>query len=164
MSGPTENQTSGAFEKAGGASVLFTWTVAQKMVPLVARIVDEVLRYQQDLSRMDAEKVDLATRRRTFAWPQRSRRYQLQEEIAGAEKQLQAAVSELDALGVALLDPAVGQVGFPTTVNNRRAYFSWRPGDASLAFWHFADETTRRPVPPTWTKGTELRRRPAPKS
>jgi hypothetical protein len=159
MSGSTENQMSGAPERAGGPNVLFTWTVAQRMLPLVGRIVDDLLRRRQDLARMEAEKANLDRNRRTLAWPGRARRYQLQEELTETDKQQRAAVAELEGLGVTLIDPGLGQVGFPTTVNNRRAFFSWRPGDNGLAFWHFAEETARRPVPPTWTKGTELRRR-----
>ena len=37
------------------------------------------------------------------------------------------ARTELEALGLALIDPDLCQVGFPTMVNNRKAFFSWRP-------------------------------------
>jgi len=50
------------------------------------------------------------------------------------------------------LDADAGRVGFPTAVNNRPAYFSWTPGEAELEFWHFADETARRPIPKLWAK------------
>ena len=68
------------------------------------------------------------------------------------EKELNQARTELDVLGVALLDGAVGMIGFPTLVNNRRAFFTWIPGEESLRFWSYAGDTVRRPVPEAWTR------------
>src|SRR5262249_53859537 len=151
----TENRTSGAFEQAGEPKMLFTWPVAQKMLPLVQRIVEDILGRQQQLTAMQREKDTLDRQRHTLAWPQRWRRYQLQEEITAGEQPLLGALAELDQLGVVLLDRLGGQVGFPTTVNDRRAYFSWRRGEEALQFWHFVEETGRRPIPAHWTRTVE---------
>jgi hypothetical protein len=43
-------------------------------------------------------------------------------------------------------------IGFPTLVNNRRAYFCWHPGETALQYWQFADEETQRPIPASWFK------------
>jgi hypothetical protein len=160
MSGSTEKRTSGAFEKAGGPNVLFTWPVAQRMLPLVGQIVGQIREEKQRLGRMHAEKEELDRLRRTLAWPLRSRRYQLQEDIAATEQDLQNALVELESLGVALVDILAGQVGFPTTVNNRPAFFSWRCDEEGLEYWYFAEETNeRRPIPVSWMKSPENRRR-----
>jgi hypothetical protein len=160
MSGSTEKRTSGAFEKAGGPNVLFTWPVAQRMLPLVGQIVGQLREQKQRLDRMLAEKEELDRLRRTLAWPLRSRRYQLQEDIAGAEQDLQSALAELEGLGVALVDVQAGQVGFPTTVNNRPAFFSWCCDEEAVEYWYFAEETNeRRPIPASWMKSPEGRRR-----
>jgi hypothetical protein len=53
---------------------------------------------------------------------------------------------------VVLLDDLQGRVGFPTLVNNRRAYFSWHPGEEGLHSWQFADEDIARPIPMAWLK------------
>ena len=55
----------------------------------------------------------------------------LQDEITRAEKELTETRDELSNLGVVLLDDGRGRVGFPTMVNNRRAYFSWQLGEES---------------------------------
>ena len=160
MSGSTENRTSGAFERAGGPNVLFTWPVAQRMLPLVGQITQDILRRQRSLAQLQLEKESLDRQRRTLAWPQRSRRYQIEEDLVAEEAALQRATAELEALGVGLLDSELGLVGFPTTVNNRRAFFSWHPGEDSIVSWQFAEEMVRRPIPPSWTKPTtEPRRR-----
>src|SRR5947209_19102127 len=116
MGGSTEKSTSGAFEKAGGPNILFTWPVAQRMLPLVGQIVRQLRDDRLQLDRMHAEKEELDRMRRTLAWPLRSRRYQLQEEIAAVEQTLQSALTELEALGVTLGEVGVGLVGFPRTV------------------------------------------------
>jgi hypothetical protein len=150
MNGFTERRTSGASESSDGERVL-TWNAAAAMLPLVRRIAADVVRLNERLSRLHPELNLLERRRRDLAWPERSRRYQLQDEAAAAEKDLQTASTELDALGLALLRPSDGLVGFPTMVNDRAAYFSWRPDEESLKFWNFADDLNRRPVPVDWT-------------
>ena len=53
---------------------------------------------------------------------------------------------------MALLDICRGPVGFPTMVNDRKAFFSWKLGEDGLKSWNFADELVRHPVPENWTK------------
>jgi hypothetical protein len=152
MNGSTENRASEAFEKRGGHSHILTWAAANRMLPLVQRIVADVIACQHRLAVIQPEKDRLDRHRRELTWPERSRRYQLDEEIATGERTLQDGFSELNGLGVTLLDSETGRVGFPTEVNKRRAYFSWLPGEQTLSFWHYADDGERRPIPATWTK------------
>lgn len=158
MNGSTENRTSGASEQSGGPDVVLTWNTAQRMLPLVQRIVEDIIARRQQLARLWPEKQKLDRQKRTLAWPERARRYQLQEEIQSAERDLEDVMAELEVLGVALFDADRGQAGFPTLVNNRRAYFAWRSGETELKTWHFAGESVRRPVPASWTTGPEARR------
>ena len=74
----------------------------------------------------------------------------VQEETNAVVRDLQDAAAELEVLGVALLHGRTGLVGFPTMVNDRPAYFSWRPGEETLGFWNYADDLVRRPVPASW--------------
>jgi hypothetical protein len=158
MNGSTENRTSGASEQGGDRDVVLTWTTSHRMLPLVQRIIGDILCHRQSLNRLLPEKARLDKQRRALAWPERARRYQLQEEVAVLELNLVEELAELEVLGVSLIDADHGQVGFPTLVNNRKAYFSWRPGETDLSSWHFAGETLRRPVPSTWTTTSEGRR------
>jgi hypothetical protein len=159
MSGFTENRASGASERSGGDAVVLTWGAAGAMLPLVGRIAADAVRLHDRLAQLRPEKDRLDRMRRTLAWPDRARRYQLQEETDAILKELQNATAELDVLGVALLHGATGLVGFPTMVNDRPAYFSWRPGEEKLAFWNYADDLVRRPVPPSWTRPVKERER-----
>jgi hypothetical protein len=159
MSGSNETRASEAFEKRGSHDRVLTWVAANRMLPLVRRIVADVLDCQQCLARMHPEKDRLDRHRRDLSWPERSRRYHLDEEIASGERALRAAFTELDALGVNLLDVETGRVGFPTMVNKRRAYFSWLPGEETISFWQYADDEERRAVPAGWTKGDAARQK-----
>ncbi len=158
MNGSTENRASGASERAGGRDKVLTWTAASRMLPLVRHIVADVMDCQTRLAKMQTEKDRLDRHRHDLSWPERSRRYQLQEEIAGGEGRLRDSLGELDGLG-ALLDRETGQVAFPTMVNKQRAFFSWRPGEEALAFWHYAAESERQPIPSNWTKVEAGRRK-----
>jgi hypothetical protein len=120
------------------------------MLSLVRRIVEDVLHARQELGQKQPERYRLDRQRRTLDWPARARRYQLQEEIAFEENNLQEALAELEVLGVVLLDPGKGQVGFPTIVNGRRAFFSWRISEETLRHWHFDGEKVRRLIPSAW--------------
>jgi hypothetical protein len=126
------------------------------MIPLVERIVQDVLYCRQELARMQPEQSWLDSQRRTLAWPQRSRRYQLKEAITSQEDRLADALAELECLGVVLIDPMKGQVGFPTLVNGRRAFFSWKPGEENLKHWHFLGEKVRRMIPASWGVEAEV--------
>jgi hypothetical protein len=155
MSGPTEFRTSESSEKS--RPVAFTWSVAARMLPLIERIVSEILTRRRCLAGMYPEKARLDRRRRDLTWPDRSRRYQLQEEIATEEQNLTSARAELEFLGVALLDDD-GEVGFPTVVNDQAAFFSWKPGEKELRYWHFPNDTQRRTIPVAWTKSESWKR------
>ena len=148
MNGFTENTASGASEKPSGHEVVLMWGTAHNMLPLVRRIVDDILFHGKQLARSKAEKIRLDHRRRTLAWPEQSRRYELQEEIADSEDYLLDAAAELEVLGIVLLDKSEGRVGLPTRVNDKRAYFSWQPDDKDLLYWHYAGEN----VPQTYSR------------
>jgi hypothetical protein len=152
MNGSTENRASEAFEKGGNRDRNLTWVAANRMLPLVQRVVADVISCQQHLATIQPEKERLDRHRRDLTWPERSRRYQLDDEIADGERALRTAYGELESLGLALLDGETGRVGFPTLVNKRRAFFSWLPGESTLSFWQYADDAERRPIPAGWTK------------
>jgi hypothetical protein len=159
MSGFNEIRASEASEQSGSHDRVLTWHASRAMLPLVGRIARDVADLHKRLANMGPEYARLERNRRTLAWPDRARRYQLEEDMAATRLDLRTALAEMEVLGVALLDPVLGLVGFPTLVNERRAYFSWRPEEESLAFWSYADDLTRRPVPESWTEAP--RERPA---
>jgi len=152
MNGFTENRAPGAYERPGPNDLLLTWGASHAMLPLVGRIVTDIMHGHAQLAQLRPEQERLDSQRRTLSWPERSRRYQIQEELAAVEKDLRQAYTELEGLGVAVLHGPSGLVGFPTKVNERRAFFSWRPGEEDIVFWNFAGDPVRHAVLESWTK------------
>ncbi len=159
MNGYTENRASGAFERPGPNGQVLTWGASHAMLPLVGRIVADVMHDHERLAQLRPEQERLDRQRSTLTWPERSRRYQVQEEIAAVEKELRQAYTELETLGVSVLHGPSGLVGFPTIVNERRAFFSWRPGEEDVVYWNFVGDPVRHAVLESWTKPS-----PAPRS
>jgi hypothetical protein len=152
MSGSTENTAYNASDRPERREAAMNLVTARRMLPLVQRIVDDILADNKNLARLQPEQNRLDEQRRDLRWPERQRRYQLREEIVALEGHLRDAIGELHNLSLTLLDATIGRVGFPTIVNDRRAFFSWRPGEEAIRSWHFAEETTCRPIPASWLK------------
>lgn len=137
---------------------LFELPVVCRMLPLIQRIAQEIADTEHRLGILRGEQDRLERQRRNLEWPERKRRYQIQEEITDADKRRRNAVSELEGLGVALVDGELGLVGFPTIVNNKLAFFSWMLGEDTVKFWHYGgDEGRRRTIPDSWSRQTPAR-------
>jgi len=159
MNGFTEHRASDASERPDSSDLVLTWDSSTAMLPLVGRITSDIVQHHQRLMHLHPEKNRLDRLRRELAWPERSRRYQIQEEIMTAQAGLREAELELASLGLVLLHGPSGLVGFPTIVNDRRAFFSWKPGEDGLHYWNFSDDTVRRKVPEHWTRQAQERSR-----
>jgi hypothetical protein len=156
MNGSAENTAHGASEPSARREVVLNLATARRMLPLVQRIVADILQNQKRLTELLPEEERLHRQRRTLDWPARAHRYQIREEISTAERSVQTALAELASLGVVLLDAAEGRVGFPTIVNEQPAFFSWRHGEDGVYYWHFPAHATRRPIPASWAKSAEI--------
>ena len=155
MNGFAEHRASETSGHARPKEAVMTWEAGMAMLPLVKRIVADVLACRQRLAQLEPERARLERGRNHLSWPERARRYEIADELVVAARELRTTCAELDGLGVVLLHSRSGMVGFPTIVNNRSAYFSWLPGEEKLNFWCFADDTIRRPVPESWTKAVK---------
>jgi hypothetical protein len=152
MSGTKGFHTPDASDKTERGETNLNLKTVQRMLPLVQQIVDDILASQKSFQNLQPEEETLDRKKRVLAWPERQRRYQVKDELARADLSLQDALAELRDLGLVLLDTDQGRVGFPTVVNNRKAYFSWHAGEDGLHSWQFADEDVSRPIPLTWLK------------
>jgi len=156
MNGPTGNAASNASERPNRREVALNLVTSRRMLPLVQRILTDLLAYQKAAKQLLPEMDRLDRQRHDLAWPERQRRYRVREEMEQADRKIQEALGELDELGVVLLDEDAGRVGFPTIVNDRRAFFSWRMGEEGLRSWHFIEESVLRPIPPAWHKAGDI--------
>jgi hypothetical protein len=144
--------TSDASEKPERNEVVLSLRTVQKMLPLVQKIAQDVVDAHRDIAQLHPDEARLDRERHSLDWPGRKKRYEVKEAVAKAQKQLDFALAELRELGLVMLDEFDGRVGFPTLVNNRKAYFSWHLGEERLQHWRFADEEVDRPIPAPWLK------------
>ncbi|MCY2947551.1 MAG: DUF2203 family protein [Gemmataceae bacterium] len=152
MSGFAEYQSTSQWP--GGRSALgeiLTWEEAQSMLPLVAMIVRDVIDWTKALENTEALLGQLPDTRQ-MDWAHRAKSYSLKDRQAECRRELRAAYLELETMRLTLMDQDLGVVGFPTLVNNRRAYFVWQVGDTSIKHWCYSCDTTRRQIPKSWIK------------
>src|SRR5262245_43206817 len=156
MSGYSKRASNSSKSSAKTEVVLDLPTVF-RMLPLVQRIVGDLLAVEVEHGRLMQEQADLDGNRRNLSWPERKRRYDVQEDIRRVENQRRELVHEMEAMGLSVVDVIQGRIGFPTIVNQKPAFFSWQPGEETVDYWHFAgDSTKRRPIPASWKLDTPL--------
>lgn len=122
------------------------------MLPLVSRIVRDVIDWTRALDVAEAALNGLPSAKQQLDWGLRSRVYHLKDRLAECGRELRGAFLELEALRLTLLDQEVGVVGFPTLVNNRRAFFIWQMGETAIAHWCYTCDPTRRLIPKAWIR------------
>jgi hypothetical protein len=139
------------------SGIVLDLPTVRKMLPLVRQIVSDLLEGEQKLVTLLWEQGGLDRNRKELSWPERQRRYFVLDEVGRLEQRRKDAVAELKELGVQVLDVVHGRVGFPTIVNTKPAYFSWRPDEDEVNHWHFAgDDDRRRLIPVSWMKEPPL--------
>jgi hypothetical protein len=156
MSGKSD-RASGARAKSRRRVEIVDLPTVRRMLPLVERIVSDIVQDNKDLNRFTFEQEGLDRNKRELSWPERERRYAVQGEVLRLQTRLEDEQRELDSLGAVLLGSHDGRVGFPTLVNGRRAYFSWQLGEAGVNFWHYDGEPTRRPIPENFNESNQAK-------
>ena len=138
----------------------FVLSEAQAMAPLVRGILRD-LTAAHDAIREYRHRVDLlSTCRASTDFRVRSQYYEAADALRKTEARFREFETELDDLGVQLLDPECGLAAFPflwaakpNARSVRRALFlfkPWEDGDGALASWRFVDDERERRVPSHW--------------
>jgi hypothetical protein len=128
---------------------LFTVDHANRTLPLVRKIVDDVVRehhrWQETIVELDILVSGMQT---SLPDP---RATALEREITGIARDLDALEGELAALGIQLKDRRIGLIDFPSEMDGRRVLLCWRLGEPSVQFWHDEDAgyAGRQPLSPT---------------
>ena len=146
----TPNRAGNSTGKSRRKELVLDLPTARQMLPLVKSIVSDIVTRRVAINRLTPEQERLDRQRHDLVWQERQRRYQVGEEISAAERDLTSAVSELQTLGVSLINESLGEVDFPTRINGRTAAFNWQLGEERLDHWHYSGEELRRPIPADW--------------
>jgi hypothetical protein len=128
---------------------LFTVDHANRTLPLVRRIVEDVVREHRRWQEAIVE-LDLLVSGVRADQPD-PRAAALEKEIQSIAREIDQFQAELEALGIQLKDRRIGLIDFPSELDGRRVLLCWRLGESSVQFWH--DESSgyagRQPLSPT---------------
>lgn len=132
----------------------FTVEEANKTLPLVRKIVADIVRQNEIVSEFEHRLKDLAPRRLektrdVYAEELAHRR----EELEAEQAKLSAFADELARLGVELKGPD-GLCDFPAWIDGREAYLCWRLGEPEVTHWHELNSGFAGRKPIASTSGT----------
>lgn len=128
---------------------LFTVDHANRTLPLVRRIVEDVVREHQRWQETIAELDVLVVEARSDLPDPRI--VALERRAQDIAREIDAFQTELESLGIQLKDRRIGLVDFPSELDGRRVLLCWRLGEPSVQFWHDEDAgfAGRQPLSPT---------------
>lgn len=113
---------------------LFTVDHANRTLPLVRRIVEDVVRehrrWQESIVELD---LLVSGARADMPDPRSSA---LERRIQAIARDIDQFQAELDALGIHLKDRRIGLIDFPSEMDGRRVLLCWRLGEDSVQYWH----------------------------
>ena len=128
---------------------LYTVDRANRTLPLVRRIVEDIVReherWQDAIVRLDI----LTSASVSVDDP---RIAALEREVQRIARDIDDFQGELEALDIQLKDRRIGLVDFPTELDGRRVLLCWQLGEPSVQYWHDEDAgfAGRQPLSPTF--------------
>lgn len=127
----------------------FTVEQANRTLPLVRRIVEDIVREHRRWE--DAiVQLDLLLSGVTVQ-TQDPQAVSLEREIQAIAREIDGFQRELESLGIQLKDRRTGLIDFPSELDGRPVLLCWRLGEPSVQFWHDVDSgfAGRQPLSPT---------------
>jgi hypothetical protein len=124
----------------------FTVEQANRTLPLVRRIVDDIVAHHRRwLDRVREFELLSAGSAAERVSP---RAEEVQRDVLMLAGQIDGFVAELTELGIEFKDFALGLVDFPSEIEGREVYLCWKLGEPDVRFWHERDAgySGRRPV------------------
>jgi hypothetical protein len=115
----------------------FTVEEANRTLPLVSRIVEDLVR-EHGLWEDKVREFELAT---VGASPERPDAIAelLQIEAQRLAKDIEGYIAELASLGVICKGMGTGLVDFPGEIDGRDVFFCWKLGEPAVQYWHEID-------------------------
>ena len=127
---------------------IFTVDEANRMLPLVSRIADDIVATYGEVNRAlqayEAAKTD--AERDPALEPELRRR---DVEVAEVLDRLQGLIQEVEALGGTVKEYEQGCIDFYADVGGSIVYLCWSRGESAVSHWHNLDEGSgmRRDLP-----------------
>jgi hypothetical protein len=136
--------------------MLFTVDQANRTLPLVRRIVEDVVRDHRRWQEKILELELVATAAASPVGAEASTEAPTDERIAALERDAMTVARDIDAfeheleeLGIVLKDRRLGLIDFPGEIDGRRVWLCWRLGEPAVQYWHDLDAgyAGRQPLP-----------------
>lgn len=137
--------------------VLFTLEQAHRALPLVKRIVADIVAQYRQLERLQTLRRKWLTQGREGAAAKLDRR------AAEGAARLNDLINEVNAIGCVVKDWEAGMVDFRTVHDGREVLLCWKLGEDRIRHWHEANAgaSARRPIDAAFRRPRGLRRTPA---
>lgn len=121
---------------------LFTLEDANRTLPLVSRIVQDIVRIYGRMA-----DVELQARKLVRAGDEK-RAEEFQDQYQELSYECAEYLEELKKIGCELKDPRIGLVDFPAQLGDRFVWLCWKLGESKIRFWHelHTGFAGRRPV------------------
>ena len=128
---------------------LFTVDQANRTLPLVRKIVEDVVREHRQWQEAIAE-LDLISAGLQSEHPA-ARVVALEHRIQRIAREIDSFQTELESLDIQLKDRRIGLIDFPSELDGRPMQLCWQLGEPSVQFWHDTDSgyAGRQPLLPT---------------
>ncbi len=126
----------------GEEATWFTVEQANSALPLVSRIVSDIVRQEDQLQRLQEQRESL------LKADDRTAAESVERQGAEIAQRINELLDELSDIGCELKDPRTGLVDFPGRRNSREVLLCWKLGETGVMFWHDvqAGFAGRRPV------------------
>jgi hypothetical protein len=119
---------------------LFSVDEANRMLPLVRRIVEDIVRTYRSLTERFQHMERLwPDNKAALDTAHREELEAVRAELEREEEALSGFVQELTDLGVELKGADDGLVDFPSMRDGRIVYLCWKVGESEIAWWHELD-------------------------
>ena len=134
---------------------LFTVEQANRTLPLVRRIVEDVVRehrrWQEKILELElvGRNAASAVGAERVGAPPDERVAAIERDAMAIAREIDVFERELEKLGIVLKDRRLGLIDFPGEVDGRRVWLCWRLGEPAVQFWHDLDAgyADRQPLP-----------------
>jgi hypothetical protein len=118
---------------------IFTPEEANRMLPLVARIADDIVATYADVNRaLQAFEAEKARAENDETREPILRRRDA--EVATMLDRFQSLIEEIEALGGTVKDYERGMIDFYGEVDGEIVYLCWTRGEDRIAYWHRLEE------------------------
>jgi hypothetical protein len=127
---------------------LFTVEQANRTLPLVRKIIDDIVQ-QHRRWREAILELDLVASAPGADDPH-AHADRLEREAQALAREIDGYERELESLGITLKDRRLGLVDFPSEMAGRQVMLCWRQGEPEVQYWHVVDVgyAGRQPLSP----------------